>query len=294
MIYGAIDIGTNAARMLIGEVCFSDNKFFMKKLSYTRLPLRLGEEVFDSGIISEKKEGDFIKTMQSFKLISEIFNVKELRAVSTSAMREATNRKSIIEKIYKKTDIELEIISGDEEAALILGAFDMLNLNKSDAYIVIDVGGGSTEISVFENGQRTNAKSFEIGTLRLLKNKVPKSSWQSMEKWIESNIDKKQKYTVFGTGGNINKVHKLIGNPFKEQLEISELKSFYDAIKGMDVETRIAEYKLKPDRADVIVPALKIYLQALKKMKAKNLFVPKIGLSDGVIYNFYKNQKNGK
>ena len=294
MIYGAIDIGTNAARMLIGEVCYSSEKFFMKKLSYTRLPLRLGEDVFESGVISEKKEDNFIKTMQSFKLIAEIFNVKELRAVSTSAMREAINQNSVIENIKNKSDIDLEIISGEEEAELILGAFEMLNLNKSDAYVVIDVGGGSTEISIFENGQKTNAKSFEIGTIRLLKNKVPKSTWQNMDKWIDEHVDKKTKHTVYGTGGNINKVHKLIGNPLMDSVELNGLKSFYNKLKEMDLNERISEFKLKPDRADVIVPALKIYLFAMKKMKVKNLVVPKIGLSDGVIYNFYKTHSNGK
>ncbi len=293
MIFGAIDVGTNAARMLVGQICKTDDKLFMKKISYTRIPLRLGEDVFEIGGISKKREGAFIKTMKSFKLISEIFDVQNLRAVSTSAMREANNSKSIISKIKDSTGIELEVISGDEEAALILGAFEMLNIEKSKPYLVIDVGGGSTEISIFKNGERLNAKSFQVGTIRLLKGKVQKSSWDSMEHWINKNVGLSHDCHVFGTGGNINKIHKLIGANNEDSIRYDALKDFYQTLKNLSLEQRITKYKLKPDRADVIVPALEIYLFSLKKIEAKQLSVPKIGLSDGVIYNFYKNRKNG-
>ncbi|HLU87550.1 MAG TPA: hypothetical protein VKZ44_07320, partial [Taishania sp.] len=172
MKFGAIDIGTNAARLLIGEVVKEDGRKFVNKVSYTRIPLRLGESVFDSGRINKKKAEQFIKTMRAFQLISELFEVKELRACATSAMRDAKNSEKIKTKILAETGIKIEVISGDEEANLIFGTFFLLDIEKSKPYIVVDVGGGSTEISIFKNGQKVNSKSFEIGTLRLLKGKT--------------------------------------------------------------------------------------------------------------------------
>ena len=294
MIFGAIDVGTNAARMLIGEICKSETGPFMKKISYTRIPLRLGEDVFENGKISEKKSRDFVKTMECFKLISEIFMVDGLRLVSTSAMREAKNASSIINKIKETTGLNLEIISGKEEAQLILGAFELLNIKKSKTYIVIDVGGGSTEISIFSNGKRTQAQSFEIGTIRLLKEKVQTKIWEEITLWIKENVDVNKDYLVFGTGGNINKIHKLIGDNMGDSVKYGDIKEFYQKIKELKIDDRITQFKLKPDRADVIVPALKIYIYIMKKLKVSDLHVPKIGLSDGVIYNFYKRSKNVK
>lgn len=291
MKFGAIDIGTNAARLLVGEVEKEGEHSFVKKISYTRVPLRLGEEVFEDGKISKKKTEDFVKTIQAFKLISEIFEVKKLRAVATSAMREAVNSKKIIEKILAETGVEIEVISGDEEAELIFGTFFLLDFDKTHPFIVIDVGGGSTEISVFERGERVAAKSFEIGTIRLLKDKVKKDIWSEIHNWIASHVDLKSPHQLFGTGGNINKVHKMLSSGQSESILVTDIKKLRDELSLLTVNERVDMYQLKPDRADVIVPAMNIYLYILEELNTSEIFVPKIGLSDGMIYQMHLNSK---
>lgn len=294
MKFGAIDIGTNAARLLVGEVTKEGDHSFIKKISYTRIPLRLGEEVFDKGEISTKKAIEFVKTIQAFKLISEIFEVKKLRACATSAMREASNRDEILIQIKEFTDVEVEVISGDEEARLIFGTFFLLDFDKSSPFIVIDVGGGSTEISVFENGQKVASKSFEVGTLRLLKNKTDKSIWKSINQWIEKNVDLETPHKIFGTGGNINKIHKILGVQQDEALSMRKINKLRKELEPLSMEQREDKFQLKPDRADVIIPACDIYLFILKKLGVNSLFVPKIGLSDGMIYDLFLKEKKKK
>lgn len=286
MKFGAIDIGTNAARLLIGEVCKEGNHSFVKKISYTRIPLRLGEEVFDNGIISEEKIKDFVKTMQAFKLISEMFHVVELRACATSAMREAKNGLAVVTEILVQTGINIEVISGDEEARLIFGTFFLLDFDKTSPFLVIDVGGGSTEISVFEEGTRVASKSFELGTLRLLKGKTDSKIWKELKVWLNKNVDSKVEHKIFATGGNINKVHKMVGSNTSE-IQIRKVSKLRKELEKMTLEAREDVYQLKPDRADVIVPACEIFEFILKELKVKNFFVPKIGLSDGMIYDLH-------
>jgi exopolyphosphatase/guanosine-5'-triphosphate,3'-diphosphate pyrophosphatase len=294
MKFGAIDIGTNAARLLVGEVEKIGGHSFVKKISYTRVPLRLGEEVFEDGKISKKKTEDFVKTIQAFKLISEIFEVKKLRAVATSAMREATNSRKVIEKIKEETGVEIEVISGDEEAELIFGTFFLLDFDKTMPFIVIDVGGGSTEVSVFESGERIASRSFEIGTLRILKEKVKSDTWTTIHNWIADHVDIKSPRQIYGTGGNINKVHKLLGAGHMESLSLKELKTLRDELDGLSLDERVDVYQLKPDRADVIVPALNIYIYILEELKSKKIIVPKIGLSDGMVYQMHKSATRKK
>jgi exopolyphosphatase/guanosine-5'-triphosphate,3'-diphosphate pyrophosphatase len=291
MKFGAIDIGTNAARLLVGEVEKIGGHSFVKKISYTRVPLRLGEEVFEDGKISKKKTEDFVKTIQAFKLISEIFEVKKLRAVATSAMREASNSKKVIDKIEEETGVEIEVISGDEEAELIFGTFFLLDFDKTMPFIVIDVGGGSTEVSVFESGERIASRSFEIGTLRLLKEKVKSDTWTTIHDWIKEHVDLKSPHQIYGTGGNINKVHKLLGAGHMESLSLKELRTLRDELDGLSLDERVDVYQLKPDRADVIVPALNIYIYILEELKSKKIIVPKIGLSDGMVYQMHLEAK---
>lgn len=291
MKYGAIDIGTNAARLLVGEVEKEGSHYFVKKLSYTRVPLRLGEEVFEDGKISKKKAEDFVKTIKAFKLISEIFDVKELRVVATSAMREAVNSQKIIDKIQEETGVEIEVISGDEEAKLIFGTFFLLDFDKSKAFIVVDVGGGSTEVSVFESGERIASKSFQIGTLRILKGKVNKNIWSEIHEWIALHVDLKSPHQIFGTGGNINKVHKILGIGHMEPLKVIQIKKLRNNLNNLTLTQREDQYQLKPDRADVIVPAMDIYIYILEELKCTELIVPKIGLSDGMVYQMYLNSK---
>jgi exopolyphosphatase/guanosine-5'-triphosphate,3'-diphosphate pyrophosphatase len=287
MKFGAIDIGTNAARLLVGEIEHEGGHSFVKKISYTRVPLRLGEEVFEDGKISKKKTEDFVKTIQAFKLISEIFDVKQLRAVATSAMREATNSKKIIEKILVETGVEIEVISGDVEAELIFSTFFLLDFDKTLPFLVIDVGGGSTEVSVFESGERIASKSFEIGTIRLLKGKVKNDVWSSIHEWIAEHVDLNSPHKIFGTGGNINKVHKIVGVGQMESVSLDKMKDLRDKLGSLTLSQREDEYQLKPDRADVILPALDIYIYILDELKSSQLIVPKIGLSDGMIYQMY-------
>jgi exopolyphosphatase/guanosine-5'-triphosphate,3'-diphosphate pyrophosphatase len=287
MKFGAIDIGTNAARLLVGEIEHEGGHSFVKKISYTRVPLRLGEEVFEDGKISKKKTEAFVKTIQAFKLISEIFDVKQLRAVATSAMREATNSKKIIEKILIETGVEIEVISGDVEAELIFSTFLLLDFDKTLPFLVIDVGGGSTEVSVFESGERIASKSFEIGTIRLLKGKVKNDVWSNIHEWIAEHVDLNSSHKIFGTGGNINKVHKILGVGQMESVSLEKMKDLRDKLGSLTLIQREDEYQLKPDRADVILPALDIYIYILDELKSSQLIVPKIGLSDGMIYQMY-------
>ncbi len=289
MKYGAIDIGTNAARLLIGEVKKEAGYSYVKKLSYTRIPLRLGEEVFENGIISPKKAEKFIKTIESFRLIAEVFEVKKLRACATSAMREAKNGFKIRDLIKEKTGVEIEIISGDEEAELIFGTFMLLDFEKSKPFIVVDVGGGSTEVSVFEKGERIAAKSFEIGTIRLLKKKVKDSIWKDIHDWIIEYVDLTCPHNIFATGGNINKVQKLIGGNSMQPIALKKIQKLRININDLSIEERINKFQLKEDRADVIVPAMDIYIYILKELGADSVIIPKIGLSDGMIYDLYLN-----
>ncbi len=292
MKYAAIDIGTNAARLLVGEVMSKDQSFFIKKISYTRIPLRLGEDVFESGKVSKNKIDDFLKTMKAFKLISEIFDVQEVRAVSTSAMREATNADKIIDSIKEETGIKLEIISGDEEASLIFSNFFAMELDLSVPFVVIDVGGGSTELSVFENGEKIASKSFNVGTLRILKGKSDESVWENIHDWILKYVDLSSEHQIFGTGGNINKAHKMLGYSYDEPIGIVEMKELRDKLASLTIDERIDQFHMKPDRADVIVPALDIFSYILNEIGANSLMVPKVGLADGMIYEMYHRNNN--
>lgn len=287
MKFAAIDIGTNAARLLVGEVSTDDDFTSIQKVSYSRIPLRLGMEVFDNGRISESKTKDFVKAMKAFGLISEIFDVKQLRACATSAMREAENGLEVREKIKEETGINIEIISGDEEAELIFGTFFLLDFDKTIPFIVVDVGGGSTEVSVFEKGERVAARSFQVGTLRLIKGKTDPNIWSDIHDWLSEHVDLDTVHQIFATGGNINKTHKILGGGHMEPLYIHEIQDLHDELEPLTVKQRINRYQLKPDRADVIIPALEIYLYILKELNCREIIVPKIGLSDGMIYNMY-------
>lgn len=291
MRYAAIDIGTNAARLLVGEVTKEEGHSFIKKVSYTRIPLRLGEEVFGNGVISEKKQIEFVKTVQAFRLISEIFEVNELRACATSAMREASNGDFVKKKIEKETGVVIETISGDEEAELILGTFSLFELDIDMPFIVIDVGGGSTEISVFENGERVASRSFAIGTLRILKQKVEKGAWEEMATWLNENIDTKRKHLVYGTGGNINKAQKLVGALQSDPISLKKIEDLRDVLIPLTIAQRVDRFQLKPDRADVLVPAMDIFAFTMRAVKCRQILVPKIGLSDGIIYQLDKKNK---
>jgi exopolyphosphatase/guanosine-5'-triphosphate,3'-diphosphate pyrophosphatase len=280
--YAAIDIGSNAVRLLIGEIAEENGHRFVNKISYTRIPLRLGEEVFVTGSISNQKTDAFIKAMKAFALIAEIFKVKALRACATSAMRDARNGQAIIDQVFKETGVPIEIISGDEEARLIFGTFALLDISSKTPYLVIDVGGGSTEINVFEHGIRVAAKSFNIGTVRMLKGKVIEEDWEALARWMSEHVEKSP-HRIYATGGNINKVHKLVGVKEKAPLKLKAINQLYDSLAPLTLGQRMDQFGLKPDRADVIVPALEIFRFCMDNMNCDELLVPKIGLSDGMV-----------
>ena len=287
MKFSAIDIGTNAARLLVGEVVKESNKSFVKKISYTRIPLRLGDDAFSLGRIDVKKKSNLINTIKAFQIISDIFEVNKMRAVATSAMREAENGSQIVEDIRQGFGIDLEIISGEEEANLILGTFMLLDIAKGQPFVVIDVGGGSTEINIYKGNQKIASQSFKIGTIRMLKGKVKKGIWVELNSWISNFVNASESFMVFGTGGNINKTHKLLGIKSGNPIPIQELAVLKEKLKSLTLEERMKRYQIRPDRADVIVPALEIYTRILTNFKSPNIFVPKIGLSDGMIYQMY-------
>ncbi len=292
MKYGAIDIGTNAARLLIGEVVHDSGRSFVKKISYTRIPLRLGDDVFSLGRIDVKKKLNLINTMKAFEIITDIFEVKELKAYATSAMREAENAAQIVTDIKSATGIDLNIISGAEEANVILGTFMLLDFDKGRPFVVIDVGGGSTEINIFKKGEKVGSKSFKVGTLRMLRGKINPEVWEEITAWISDYLLPFEEYLIFGTGGNINKAHKLLAHGPNDAASIEELTRLKNELESLDLSERMKKFQLRPDRADVIVPALEIYTNILANFKSKLIHVPKVGLSDGMVYQMYLQENN--
>ena len=288
MKYAAIDIGTNAARLLIGELNEDKGQSSVKKITYLRIPLRLGDDVFEDGKISNTKLEMFIKTISVFSLLAQIYDVKNIRAVATSAMRIAENSKNVIAEINTQTGVKIEVISGDEEAKLILGGFSLLNIPKKIAFIVIDVGGGSTEISVFENGKRIASKSFELGTIRILKGKTSPEIWSDLTMWIKENVDVLEDHLLFGTGGNIQKAHDIIAQKANDSLSLIEIEKLQAELAPLSLPERMKRFSIKEERADVLVPALDIYIYILKELNIRTLQVPNIGLSDGMIYAMHK------
>lgn len=291
MKFAAIDIGTNAARLLIGEVVNNENAH-IKKHSYTRVPLRLGLDVFGDGYISETKANAFVKTIKAFQLLADLYDVESIMACATSAMREAKNGKKIQQLIKDNTGLTIDIIDGKEEARLIFSTFFLLAVDKTAPFLVIDVGGGSTEISFFQQGKKVAGKSFQIGTIRMLKNQVEENAFDKIETWINESIDKDLDYKVFATGGNINKTHKILGKLKTQPIEFRELRDFKNEVQSYSTEELMNKYELKLDRADVLPLACEIFFKISKYLGKVELYVPKIGLSDGMIYNQYKNIQN--
>ncbi len=288
MRYAAIDIGSNAIRLLVKEsVIKSKNDFYFKKISLTRIPVRLGKDVFSNGFISNSTITKLIKAIKAFKLIIEINEVNFLRACATSAMREASNSQIICEQILKETNINLEIISGDEEARLIFSNFHLSSLDETSNYIFIDVGGGSTELSLIERGVKTASKSFKVGSVRQLNVVDTKNVKSKIKEWINSSVQEKSKITAIGTGGSINKLYSLGEHSLQAPLGYESLDKILNLIRSYNYEQRVRVLKLKPDRADVIIPSGDIYQLVMECANADKIIVPKVGLSDGMIYNLF-------
>jgi len=285
----AIDIGSNAARLLISDVIPGSkaNPEFIK-LALVRVPLRLGFDVFDKGEISATKVDKIIKTIKSYKYLLDVYEVKHLKACATSAMRDAVNATDIIKKIKGETGIAIEIISGQEEASLIYENHIAENLNKDESYLYIDVGGGSTELTFFSDGKLIFKESFDIGTIRLLKNQVAEAQWDEMKEFIKAKTKGYHHVTAIGSGGNINKIFSLSKRKEGKPLSLELLRDYYKEFSTLSVSQRIAVYHLKEDRADVIVPALLIYINVMRWTDTEEIFVPKIGLADGLIHTLYE------
>lgn len=289
--YAAIDIGSNAIRLLIANIIISENKDIQyRKSSLVRVPIRLGADAFFKGIISSDNKGRMIDALEAFKLLMKVNKVEKYKACATSAMREATNGTEIAEVIFEKTGVKIAIIDGKEEAAII-SSTDLNELIQSDQnYLYVDVGGGSTEFTIFSKGKISSSKSFRMGTVRLLNNTKEENKiiFNEVEAWIKKSTNDLGNISLIGSGGNINKLFKMSGKIMGKPLSYIFLNSQYKFLKNMSYEERITELSLNPDRADVIIPATKIYLSAMKWSGANKLFVPKIGLSDGIIKSLYK------
>ena len=288
----AIDIGSNAMRLLINYVYeIPGSKPVFNKTSIVRMPIRLGEDVFTHKTISEKNAERMLDAMQAYQLMMKIYGVEQYLAYATSAMREATNGKEIVKKVKKQTGIDINIISGEVEAELIFASELQSFVLDENNYLYVDVGGGSTELTLITNQQVTLSRSFPIGTVRLLEGKVEKSVYPEIKQWIEETI-RSYEVDLIGSGGNINHVYKYSGVQLGKPLKGAYLRSRYKVIREMSYEQRMKELNMKPDRADVVEYALEIYTKVMKWSRAKKIYVPKIGISDGMIRKLYAESKD--
>ncbi len=286
--YAAIDIGSNAVRLLISNIIEQKGKpTLFRKSALVRVPIRLGADVFLNKKISKENELRLIDTMNAFRLLMASHKVVVYKACATSAMREAENGNDIVKLIKKHSTIKIDVIDGEEEAAIIAATDLNSYIDHSKTYLYVDVGGGSSEFSVIHQGKTTASKSFKIGTVRLLNDIVPKEVWRELETWIKQNTKDFEKINLLGSGGNINKIFKISGKAAGKPLTYFYLTSYYTMLQTYSYEERITELDLNQDRADVIIPATRIYLSAMKWSNAKNIYVPKIGLSDGIIKSVY-------
>ncbi len=292
MIIAAVDIGSNAARLLINEVKeTTKNKPEFIKLNLLRIPLRLGMDVFSYGEIRAEREKMIIDSMKIFSDLMKIYKVEHYRACATSAMRDAKNGQSIIQQVKKSSGIGIEIISGDEEATLVFENHVAESLDKNNAYLYIDVGGGSTELTFFENNKMKYKNSFNIGTIRILNNLVKQENWDEMKEVITTKIKSKKPIVAIGSGGNINKLFSMSKTRDGKPISTNYIKKFLKEASKLNVDERMVTYKIREDRADVLVPALTIFSNVLTWSDINQIYVPKISVADGLIHNIYDEQK---
>ena len=293
MKLAAVDIGSNAIRLQITHVTQFEGNTNFKKLEYLRFPLRLGLDVFHEQKISDKNRMKFLKLMKAFKLLIDLYEVDNYMACATSAMRESVNGRDIVEEVWEDIGLKINIIDGEHEAELINLALG--NFIDDKSYLHIDVGGGSTELNIYMNRQKVATKSFKIGSVRALDDNIPPSVWQSMQKFITDHVGKKDQIIAIGTGGNINKVFELSApRKNKRYLELEKIMEVLSYLESFSYEERVNRLNLNPDRADVIIPAAKIYLAAMEAASSKRMVVPDVGLKDGLIQVLYRKQKNRK
>jgi exopolyphosphatase/guanosine-5'-triphosphate,3'-diphosphate pyrophosphatase len=289
MKLAAIDIGSNAARLLISEASpNSAGVMDFTKLNLVRVPLRLGFDVFNNQVISDKKATHLIDTIRAYKLLLDVYEVKYLKACATSAMRDASNGTDILHEVKVQTGIDIRIITGQEEAAFIYENHVAENMDKTKSYLYIDVGGGSTEITLFSVGKQIFKESFNIGTIRLLQHQVTETHWQQLKDFLKQQLKGIGAVIAIGSGGNINKIFSLSKRKEGKPLSLDTMKDYYKEFSAFTVEERIHLYGLREDRADVIVPALQIYVNIMRWADTPEIYVPKIGLADGLIHALYE------
>ena len=283
MRYAAIDIGSNAVRLLIADIIETGKVTTFKKNTLIRVPLRLGDDAFLDKCISEKKSEDLLKTMQAFKNLIDVYKVVDYRACATSAMREAENGAELVKRIKADSGIDLEIVEGQSEANIIYSSHIEQTLERKKNYLYIDVGGGSTELSVFCEGKVKASKSFPIGTVRMLDNADKDETWAELKEWIKVNSKQYPNLVGIGTGGNINKLFKMSAEKEGMPLNFTKLKEMYNYLNSFSLKERITVLGLNQDRADVIIPACEIYLSVMNWAGVKQIFVPRVGMVDGII-----------
>ena len=289
----AIDIGSNAVRMLICYIIPSGKKYIFQKNSYLRLPIRLGEDSFKDGIISKSKIHKLSNAILSFKYIMNVHDVEYYQIYATSALRESKNSKEVILEIKKTTGLKINLISGLKEAKIISKGNSLEKLQYNRSFLYVDVGGGSTEYSILRRGEEKKSKSFKIGTVRLLNNLVDDKLFIDIKYWLDTYLDDQDKIKLFATGGNINKIQSMTGSKIGKPISYLSLKDLYNNLTQYNYQERMVKFSLNPDRADVIIPALKIFITTMESVGSNKLFVPKVGLVDGMINEiFHENNGN--
>jgi len=281
--YAAIDIGSNAVRLLIADIIENNASVSFKKNTLVRVPLRLGDDAFLDHQLSERKSTDLLKTMSAFRNLMDVYKVTDYMALATSAMREAKNGEEVSRQIKLECNIELEIVSGQKEAQIIYSSHAEQNIDKNKNYLYIDVGGGSTELSLFSGGELWASRSFNIGTIRMLDNQDTEESWEDMKEFLRDNSRPFKVISGIGTGGNINKLYRMSEEKEGEPLSFGKLKALYSYLTSFSLKDRINVLGLNQDRADVIIPACEIYITVMKAANIKNIYVPTVGLVDGII-----------
>jgi len=281
--YAAIDIGSNAVRLLIADIIENNGSVSFKKNTLIRVPLRLGDDAFLNQHISDRKATDLIKSMQAFRNLMDVYKVQEYLAFATSAMREAKNGDDVVARVKEEAQIDLEIIAGQKEAKIIYASHAEDNIDKTKNYLYIDVGGGSTELSLFSEGELFASRSFNIGTIRMLDNQDKDETWNEMHDFIREHTKAFKGVSGIGTGGNINKLYKLSEEKNNIPLSFNKLKTLYNYLNSFSLKDRINVLGLNQDRADVIIPAAEIYITVMKWAGIKNIYVPSVGMVDGII-----------
>jgi len=295
MIFAAVDIGSNAARLLFANVFEVNEKTYVEKATLVRIPTRLGEDVYSINSISDARADNLIKTLKAFSLLIEVYNPIAYDACATAAMREAVNGLEVLERIRSEVGFNVRLIDGIEEANIIRRTNKIGFEQPDNLTMYIDVGGGSTDISIMNHHEILDVQSFKIGTLRLLKESVKESEWDRLNDLLRKCSRDFGTLNIIGSGGNINKINKLYGDPVSYTLSLEQLKDAYFFLKDFSLEERIDKLGLRPDRADVIVPAAEIFLFIMNIVQADSILVPKIGLADGLVYQLYeKHKKKGE